>query len=231
MIGSARSPRPHESAVPGWCTSRPHATMPSNALARERRPLASSPGGGRHSPPKAGGGKDPEFRGGSPLGRNRGVQRHPDGCVVHAFPCASRSGADPHRQNWPEVGVPVPARHLDCWGSHAGLHFHSNWPAFPGRRLMRAVSDEPPAPLRGAVPAGGRRSKPSPRFLPLGDVRFAPLRGAVPTRGRRSKPSPRFLPLGDVRFAPLRGAVPTGGRRSKPSPRFTRGGVLPSAKN
>ena len=36
--------------------------MQSDALARERRPLASSPGGGRHSPPKAGGGKDPEFR-------------------------------------------------------------------------------------------------------------------------------------------------------------------------
>ena len=45
-------------------------------------------------------GKDPEFRGGSPLGRDPGVQRHPDGCVVHAFRCASRSGADL------EVGVP-----------------------------------------------------------------------------------------------------------------------------
>ena len=31
---------------------------------RERRPLGSSPGGARHSPPEAGGGKDPEFRGG-----------------------------------------------------------------------------------------------------------------------------------------------------------------------
>ena len=34
------------------------ATRRSGAQARERRPLASSPGGGRHSPPKAGGGKD-----------------------------------------------------------------------------------------------------------------------------------------------------------------------------
>ena len=49
---------------PGGCTSRPHATMQSDALARERRPLGSSPGGARHSPPKAGGGKDPQFRGG-----------------------------------------------------------------------------------------------------------------------------------------------------------------------
>ena len=48
-------------------------------------------------------GKDPEFRGGSPLGRDPGVQRHPDGYVVHAFRGASRSGADL------EVGVPYRA--------------------------------------------------------------------------------------------------------------------------
>ena len=38
------------------------------AQARERRPLASSPGGGRHSPPQAGGGKDPDPPDGPPLG-------------------------------------------------------------------------------------------------------------------------------------------------------------------
>ena len=38
MIGSPAHPAGHESSVPGWCTSRPHATMQSNALARERRP-------------------------------------------------------------------------------------------------------------------------------------------------------------------------------------------------
>ena len=65
MIGSARTPRRSwKRQFPGWCKSRPDATMQSGAQARERRPLASSPGGGRHSPPKAGGGKDPEFRGG-----------------------------------------------------------------------------------------------------------------------------------------------------------------------
>ena len=36
-----------------------HPTGRSDAQARERRPLASSPGGGRHSPPKAG--KDPQM--------------------------------------------------------------------------------------------------------------------------------------------------------------------------
>ena len=40
------------------------ATRRSDAQARERRPPGSSPGGARHSPPKAGGGKDPLFRGG-----------------------------------------------------------------------------------------------------------------------------------------------------------------------
>ncbi len=45
--------------------------------ARERRPLGSPPGGARHSPPEAGAGKDPEFGGGSPLGRDPGVPPPP----------------------------------------------------------------------------------------------------------------------------------------------------------
>ena len=105
--------RRHESAVPGWCTSRPHATMQSDALARERRPPVGTARRRRAA------GKDPEFRSGSPLGRDPGVERHPDGCVAHAFRCASRSGAGPHRENCPEVGVPVPARHPLCWGPGA----------------------------------------------------------------------------------------------------------------
>ena len=149
MIGSPAHPAGHKSSVPGWCTSRPHATMQSNALARERRPLGSSPGGARHSPPKAGGGKDPDFRGGSPLGRNPGIQRHPDGCVVHAFRCASRSGAGPHWENWPEigpvlpVGVPCQRRHLDGW--------HSSGAAF-SQQL---------APVFGPASPADRATKPS----------------------------------------------------------------------
>ena len=75
--------------------------------------------------------------------------------------------------------------------------------------------------FRAAVPTGGRRSKPSPRFFSVGDVPFAALRAAVPTGGRRSKPSPRFFSVGDVPFAALWTAVPTGGRCSRPSPRFS----------
>ena len=63
------------------------------------------------------------------------------------FRCASRSGAGPHRENWPEVGVPLPAccsarwgrcgeeRRADGWGRRrrgpagrcAGPH-RENWP-------------------------------------------------------------------------------------------------------
>ena len=106
MIGSACSPRPYESAVPGWCTSR----SPSHQA--ERHAGKGTPTSGRHSPPQAGGREGPRVRGGSPLGRDLGVQRHPGGCVVHAFRCALRGGAGPHRENWPEVGVPSGRCHL-----------------------------------------------------------------------------------------------------------------------
>ena len=59
------------------------------------------------------------------------------------------------------------------------------------------------AALRAAVPAGGRRSKPSPRFFSLGETRPPPACGwAVPAGGRRSKPSPRFFSLGETRLRP-----------------------------
>ena len=110
-VGSTRSPRPYESAVPRWCTSR----CPSHYA--ERRAGKGTPTSGRHSPPQAGGGKDPEFGGGSPLGRDPGVQRHPGGWVVHALRCASRSGAD--RRS----AFPCLRRHPDCWGFRRGCIF------------------------------------------------------------------------------------------------------------
>ena len=99
MIASDRTPRPHESAV-RW-------TVPVSAARHhaERRAGKGTPTSGRHSPPQAGGEKNPELRGAA-LSRDPRVQRHPDGWVVLAFRCASRSGAGPHRENWPEVGVP-----------------------------------------------------------------------------------------------------------------------------
>ena len=106
------------------------------------------------------------------------------------------------------------------------------------------------AARRAAVPTGGRRSKPSPRFFFLGDVRFRgpPGRGAdrrsafqavpailLPRRCAVPRPSgPLCRPEVGVPSRPRdssssamcgsaarRAAVPTGGRRSKPSPRFS----------
>ena len=51
---------------------------------------------------------------------------------------------------------------------------------------MPLVSEEPPAALRAAVPTGGRRSKPSPRFFSVSRTRFAALSGkggGLPSEG------------------------------------------------
>ena len=201
------------------CEMQPRAGTPTVQMApaaRERRPLGSSPGGARHSPPKAGGGKDPQFRGGpfpagtsvfsvirtaagytpfaalraavptsgqllrkysparepqqsrrrrpqgnadlwavlpvgpgtarrrraagrTPIlrwslpGRDPGVQRHPDGCRVHAFRPATRGGAD-RRSAFP---------YLQC---------RSAW-----KEGRRSLTPRPPRALRGgADPPPGR---------------------------------------------------------------------------
>ena len=54
---------------------------------------------------------------------------------------AARRCAGPHRENWPEVGVPS------------------------GPRASSRAASASPAALRAAVPTGGRRSKRSPRFF------------------------------------------------------------------
>ena len=109
------------------------------------------------------------------------------------------------------------------------------------------------AHLRRAVPTGGRRSKPSPRFFSVGCTPFRPppadcadrrsafqavpalllgrLYAVPPTSGGLCRPEvgvpsrPRASSRSAVRrSAHLRRAVPTGGRRSKPSPRLFAGG-------
>ena len=121
--------------------------MQSDRQARERRPLVGTARRRRAA------GKDPECGGDSPLGRNPGVQRHPDGCVVHAFRCASRSGAGPHRENWPEVGVPVPARHPFPVGYVPRPPSSRNW-ATRGFAALRAAVPAPTGRTgrRSAVP-------------------------------------------------------------------------------
>ena len=130
-------------------------------------------------------------------------------------------------------------------------------PAAGGRAGRRPAFQAVPAILRmqlyalcgppGRVPAGGGRSKPSPRFFARSFTRFAALRAACrPEAGRPSRPrdsSPAALralrpsgpragrrPAFQAVPAILRpqpyalcgppGRVPAGGRRSKPSPRF-----------
>ena len=77
------------------------------------------------------------------------------------------------------------------------------------------------ARLRRAMPTGGRRSKPSSRFISLSGTRFrSPLgSGAGVNTGGPCPGVPRGRPA-NRSFTALQAVVPTGGRRSKPSPRF-----------
>ena len=105
--------------------------------------------------------------------------QHQKGSQLYALPPRSAGRCRP------EVGVPSRPRA----SSHSAL-----------RRF---------APLRGAVPTRGRRSKPSPRFFSLG--RYAlPPRSAGRCRPEAGVPSrPRDSSHSALRaFAPLRGAVP-----------------------
>ena len=104
------------------------------------------------------------------------------------------------------------ARRLICWGY------------VPRREPSQRLGSSPPRPCGPRCrPEAGVPSR--PRASAQAAVRgFAALRAAVPAGGRRSKPSPRFCSSGSTRFrGPVgRGA----GRRSadKPSPRFCSGG-------
>ncbi len=95
-----------------------------------------TPASGRHSPPTAGGGKDPQFRGG------------PFSAGIPAFGVIrTREGQ-----------TPFAALRVPCL------------------RPVKADGQEPPAALRAAVPAGGRRSKPSPPIAPSAIRALTPIR-------------------------------------------------------
>ena len=121
---------------------------------------------------------------------------------------------------------------------------------------MGDSSTAPFARLGRAVPAGGRRSKPSPRFCSGGDMRFrcaiaqrcrpevgVPSRpcgsaqaaicgfAALSRSGAGRRPAFQAVPAVLLRrrcavLRRYRAAVPAGGRRSKPSPRFCSGGDM-----
>ena len=151
------------------------------------------------------------MRGWFAFGRDLGVQRHPDGCVVHAFRCASRSGAGPHRENWPEVGVPVSARHPFPVGYVRRPPSYGNW-------ATRGF-----AALRAAVPAptgrtGQRSAVPCQRVIPS---RWGTCRDGRHTGTGRHAVSLRFAQR--CRAPP--GGLPRG-RRSRASGSSFPGGVL-----
>ena len=74
------------------------------------------------------------------------------------------------------------------------------------RRAESRIAKDRDSSRLGTVPIPGRSAFPCPAALLLDQHRAArPLRGAVPAGGRRSKPSPRFFSLGDVRLRGLVG--------------------------
>ena len=134
----------------GRCQSRPHATMQSDALARERRPLASPPGGGRHRCAKRGERDEPQTAAWLPTPRI--PTRHHDAPARERRPpvgTAARSAANSavlieqgvrHSRRYgapssalvsrsracrPETGAPLSRAILRSRGSRVGLHFHS----------------------------------------------------------------------------------------------------------
>ena len=120
----------------------------------------------RSAQPAAGGrtGRTPSSEtGGSPLGRHPGVQHHPNGGLVHAFRCASRSCAGPHRENCPEVGVPLPARHSAWWRGadtctihHRPLRSPSSWNSQDHSTMHRALVSLPDDRGGAQVPSTAR---------------------------------------------------------------------------
>ena len=191
--------------------------------ARERRPLASSPGGGRHRCAKR---SERRVRGSRPddaerrgTGREashsgtRGPSRPP------AFGGLCRPG---------EVGVPLPARRSAWWRGCRDLHHPGNctcragcaggpiMASSPGggrhrcakrseRRVLRSRPDD--AERRGTGRGANHPPNRGPSLPPAcGGLCRAPP-GQLP-RGRRSKPSPRFTWTEYGSFAALRAAMP-----------------------
>ena len=160
-------------------------------------------------------------RGGSPLGRDPGVMRHPDGRLslrfaprcrpevgvpqaVPAIQCRSaiRRSLGFAQRCRPEVGVPqaVPAI-LRGWRCANGAQTPGDASRrVPPRAAWRAGTGTPTSGRHSPPEAGGRKdpssgwfaSRPGPRrSASAGRTPLAALRAAVPTGGRRSPSRPR----------------------------------------
>ena len=206
MIGSARSPRPHEKGGVALMLAGPGIIAAGFALARDagRRPVASSPGGG------------PLSRAILPLRGTRPEGSHPDswglGRRGPAGRCADRRSAFPCLRAIRSVGGP------------ARLHLHSNWlggrrsPVFPAAlvRLSRLDFLTMKITEKGQVTIP-QRLRQAYGLLPNTEVIFEAGEDCVVLRSRLSR---RGLVRERIRRA--RGAG-TGKRATDDIMRLTRG--------
>ena len=142
----------------------------SDAPGRDRRPLGSSPGGARHSPPQAGGREEPRVR--ERFASRPGPRRSASSGRLPGIRLSLRFAqrCRPPPGETPMIGSarsPCPHDKGDAVLTLAGLGVIAAGFALP------------------RVPTGGRRSKPSPRFCPMGDTQF---RGPHPVRPSQSLP-------------------------------------------
>ena len=143
-IAATRRPTSASQAVPAPGSDGP-SMLPSNSAANSARAWRSS----RRASARTG--------------------SHPDGWGLRRRGPAGRC-AGPHRENWPEVGVPVPARHPPCWGPGATAFAQQpTWRSAVPRRWRRPAVGVPSASPRGrgpgrAGPARAPRSPPPPGF-------------------------------------------------------------------
>ena len=203
MIGSAGTPRRARKFSSWWCTSR----RPSHQA--ERRSGKGTPTSGQFSrwgpaqPAEGGRREGPPVPRWSLLGRDSGVQRHPDGCVVHAasLRCAQRRRPPPGETLMIASScTPRRARKFSSWWCTSRRPSHQ-----AERRAGKGTPTSGQFSRWGpAQPAAGGRQRRTPRSE------------VVPSRPgpRRSASSGRLR--GTRRLAALRAAVPTGGRRSLP---------------
>ena len=222
MIGPPAHPARDDKAA-----RSPTSVWQSDAPARERRPLASSPGGGRHRCAQRSERDGPRTVGWSVQQR---VLQQGQWCRCGTSrQLAVRGSPASGGRCRPEVGVPsgprdfarggvllsaqktMAANSVRCRRARtvpvSAARHHAERRAGKGTPTSGQFSRWGPAPLRAAQRTG--------RTSNSGVVRTATGTSAGAVVQVRDIP-----PVGGTWFARLRRAVPTGGRRSKRSPRF-----------
>ncbi len=198
--------------------------------ARERRPLASSPGGGRHRCAKRserrvrGSRPDDAERRGTGREASHSGTRGPSRPPAFGGLCRAPPGELPRGRRSPACASLCMVAWVPRLAPSRELHFHArrgvradrSWPVLPvgaGTAARSAAKGVYYAAVRmmlnAGVPAEGRTTRRTrgPSLPPAcGGLCRAPP-GELP-RGRRSKPSPRFTWTEYGSFAALRAAMP-----------------------